>query len=84
MARGWESKSVETQIETSTAEGSNNTKGRLSPEQIDLLRKKEGLLLSRARVLHDLEATRNPRYRDMLEEALRHLERELAGIALRM
>jgi hypothetical protein len=84
MARGWESKSVEAQIESTAAGETANTIGRLSPEQVDLLRKKEGLLLSRARVLQDLEAARNPRYRDMLQEALHHLERELAAIAHRM
>jgi hypothetical protein len=81
MARGWESKSVEAQIETAEGGAGDQIKGRLSPAQADRLRKKEGLLLSRSRVLRDLETARNPRYRDILREALRHLERELEALA---
>lgn len=80
MARGWESKSVEAQIEATNNGDHDGSKGPMSPEQADFLRKKEGLLLSRSRVSHDLEMARSPRYRDMLQEALRHLERELAEI----
>lgn len=80
MARGWESKAVEAQIETAGDENHVADKERLSPEQAALLRRREGLLLSRSRVLHDLEAARNPRYRDILLDALRHLESELAGL----
>jgi hypothetical protein len=81
MARGWESKGVEAQIETAADGAGKQVKGRLSPAQADLLRKKEGLLLSRSRVLRDLEMARNPRYRDILRETLRHLERELEALA---
>jgi len=81
MARGWESKSVEAQMETAEGGAKDQSKGPLSPEQADRLRKKEGLVLSRSRVLQDLETARNPRYKEILREALRHLERELEAFA---
>ena len=62
MARGWESKAVEEQQETAGNEKHVKDKGRISPEKADLLRKREGLLLSRSRVLHDLEIARSPRF----------------------
>jgi len=81
MARGWESKSVETQqMETAQGGKSNQSNGRLTPDQLELRRKKEGLLLSRARVLQDLKNARNPRYQQMLQQALAQLESELAAL----
>jgi hypothetical protein len=80
MARGWESKAVEQQREAAGNESRVADKVPLSPEQADLLRKREGLLLSRSRVLHDLEVARNPRYRAILMDALKHLESEVAGL----
>ncbi len=81
MARGWASKAVEAQIETADSRDGAPSELFPSPAQIELLRRKEGLMLSRSRVLHDLDATRNPRYRKMLEDALRHLDRELSEIS---
>ena len=80
MARGWESKSVEDQI-ASAAERSSPKSPASSPEQLEKNRKREVLLLSRARVLHDLEVARNDRYRVMLEHALRDLDAQIAGLA---
>ena len=84
MARGWESKAIEAQIETSEREPVNAFRGGLSPEQVELHRRQDGLRLSRSRVLQDLEKARRPRHRAMLEEALRHLERELEELAERL
>ena len=53
---------------------------RLTPERIELLWKKEGLLRSRARVLHDLENNQNPRYREMLNAALADLNDKLSKL----
>jgi len=80
MARGWESKSVEAQIETAESGVSDQRRGPLSLEQRQRLQKKEGLLLARARALQDLETARNPRYRQMLQEVLDHIERELESL----
>jgi hypothetical protein len=80
MARGWESKSVEGQIEMRGAERTATMMAHTNPAQLELLRKREDLLLSRKRVLHDIEAARNPRYKQILTAALAHLDQELARL----
>jgi hypothetical protein len=79
MARGWESKSVEAQIESAEANGGNALPGEeMPPEEIERQWKKEGLVRSRTRVLHDLEHCQNPRYREILSAALADLDEKLA------
>ncbi|HLY63157.1 MAG TPA: hypothetical protein VKV95_20620 [Terriglobia bacterium] len=80
MARGWESKSVEGQIESFEGGRSAEIKNHVTSAQADLKRKKESLRLARARVLRDLEATQNPRYRDILSAALADLEGKLTRL----
>lgn len=77
MARGWESKSVEEQIEAAAERKQHPLIPALSPEQAESVRKKDLLSLSRTRVLHDLEQAQNPRYKTILEQALAHLDAEL-------
>ncbi len=48
-----------------------------SGDRLELERKKQGIVLSRTKVLRDLEACRNPRYKDMLVSALADLELQL-------
>ncbi len=79
MARGWESKAVEAQIETAEATNASN-KTRLTPEEREKSQRRESLLLSRNRVQKDLEQSSNPRYRKMLSDALAHLDGELAQL----
>jgi len=79
MARGWESKSVEEQKET--AEKKKQEPGPRAPaaEEMDRRRELAGLELSRKKVLHDLEAATNPRYRASLEAALKFLDEKIAA-----
>lgn len=79
MARGWESKSVESQQESSQSEGGPSSPNELSAEAAQALRKRECLRLSRTRILHDLDGCTHERYRRQLNEALAHIERELAA-----
>jgi hypothetical protein len=79
MARGWESKSVESQIESAEARRTPSA-GRRSTEQSALERERNGLELSRTRVLRDLASAASPRRREMLEAALKHLEERLAAL----
>lgn len=72
MARGWESKSVESQQEEAISEESKE-RGRMTPEQREARRRHEELTLMRKKVEHDLAAATNPRHREMLEKALRDL-----------
>ena len=80
MARGWESKSVEDQVQNSQAKASDKQKGQIAPSELDTRRRREVLLLSRTRVQRDLEASQNPRYRDQLSRALADIESQLAAL----
>ncbi len=78
MARGWESKSVESQIADRGA--SEGPAVRRSAAERDLMRRRSGLELSRARVIRELEVTTAPLRRSALEAALAHLDGELATL----
>jgi hypothetical protein len=80
MARGWESKSVESQIESREASDGSRGSHKLTSEQAERLRLRESLLLSRTRVLRDLKEARNPRYQQMLRESLAYLDAKLADL----
>jgi hypothetical protein len=75
MARGWESKSVESQIEDASSRSDRNET--LTREQREIRQKREGLELSRRRVLQELEATRSEIRRASLEQALAFLDGEI-------
>jgi len=77
MARGWESKSVEAQIDMAQTARANAPMTKLSPEALDRIRRKESLSLSRTRVVREMEAALNPRYRAVLGKALADLEAQL-------
>jgi hypothetical protein len=79
MARGWESKSVESQIEDADLRSDRNEP--LTPEQREIRRKRESLELSRRRVLQDLEAARSPVRRTALEHALAFLDEEIGKLS---
>jgi len=79
MARGWESKEVESQIEQAEARRTA-ARERISPEEAERSRQRDSLELSRTRVQHDLEAATNPRYRATLESALKHLDEKLSQL----
>jgi hypothetical protein len=80
MARGWESKSVEAQIESAVGKPKTPSEPRLSPEQVQNLRDKESLELSRTRVQRELASSANPRYQEILRKALADLEGKLARL----
>ena len=80
MARGWESKSVEDQIETAEGDEVPEHAVRLTEEQIRVLRERESLELSRTRVLRDLASATHERYREQLKSALKHLDDCLANL----
>jgi len=77
MARGWESKSVESQIEAAETQVRPSFDERIPAAELELLRKRESLNLSRTRVLRELETSQNPRYRNMMQKALADLNAEL-------
>jgi hypothetical protein len=79
MARGWESKSVEAQIESARAR-EGHQRPRLTPEQAAAEKKRDSLLLQRTRVLHDLDKCRDDRYRKTLTDGLTYLEAQLTAL----
>jgi hypothetical protein len=83
MARGWESKSVEEQVQEHQQKKGENTKKQLTAEQLESRRKREVLLLSRSRVQKDLQASQNPRHRDQLNSALADLDSQIAELTER-
>jgi hypothetical protein len=78
MARGWESKSVEQQQEE-MSEQRNTVRAPVSPDEQQRHRKREGLLLSRKRLTQQLQAAGNSRHRQMLEQAIAELDRQLSS-----
>jgi hypothetical protein len=80
MARGWDSKSVEAQIEESDSSSSSSPDGVLSAEDLQTEFKKKDLLLSRRRVLQQLESSNNERYSDLLRRTLVDLDIQIASL----
>lgn len=80
MARGWESKSVEQQIEEARAQAPQ-AQETISPEEERRRREREDLLMSRARVVQQLDACRDPRYEKILRGALADLDARLGRVA---
>lgn len=80
MARGWESKSVEDQVQQSQSKTKEQNPPS-SPQDPDVNRRREVLLLSRKRVERELESSQNPRYKEQLTRALTDLDAQLASLA---
>ena len=80
VARGWESKSVESQMEMAETDKAAQAAARSSKEQLERQRRRESLELSRKRVVNDLAACQNARYRTVLEAALAHLDNEIQAL----
>lgn len=82
MARGWESKAVEDQIEAANerAQRRQSPEG-LSQEERERRERLETLRLSRARTLTQLEGAVRPAHRQMLQRTLRALEAEMEELS---
>ena len=72
MARGWESKSVDDQIE---AKLSDRAPVFIPPTALE--QERESLELQRKRILLAIESSTNPRYITQQQEALAFLDRKL-------
>jgi hypothetical protein len=79
MARGWESKSVEEQIELA-AEKAASLKSETKFNEVEAAKQREldSLQLSRTRVMQDMASASNPRYREQLQRSLDFLDEKLA------
>jgi len=81
MARGWESKDVESQVETKGQMSAAQVKGPKSPEEIRRDQERRDLQLSRTRIVNDLQAATHPNHRKSLEAALAHLDEKIAKLS---
>ena len=79
MARGWESKDVESQVEQTQAQQKTHP-GARSAEQICREQQRKDLQLSRTRIMNDLASATHPNHRKSLEAALAHLEKKLSEL----
>jgi hypothetical protein len=81
MARGWESKDVEAQVESK--EVSKASSGRDSKSAQDQRREQDikQLQLSRTRIANDLNNAKHPNHRKSLEAALAHLDKKIADLS---
>ena len=77
MAKGWGSKSAVVRAERVEVRESNVP----DPETLDLIRRKESIVLSRTRVVAELKSAQNPRYRDLLSRTLADLDAKLSALA---
>jgi hypothetical protein len=78
MARGWESKAVESQQQDMKGAGSKGRpEARLTEAQRASIERRRTLELARARTLSDLRASTSSANRAMLEQALRALDEQL-------
>lgn len=78
MARGWESKAVESQQDD--ARRARPAGPGLSPDERQRAARRRELQLSLARVRDDLTRAAHPAHRRTLEDARRALEAELTGL----
>ncbi len=75
MARGWESKSVEEQQSQSQQKPSG--KANQSPEQIRKMQQLQAMHMQRSRVRQQLRDSQNPRFIELLQRELQHLDAEI-------
>jgi len=81
MARGWESKDVESQVEAKKTMSAATTKGPKSPEEMRRDQERKDLELSRIRIANDLQNATHPNHRKSLEAALEHLDQKIAKLS---
>jgi hypothetical protein len=79
VARGWESKAVEDQIAASE-ERKPAAKVARAPGEIERESRRQGLLLSRAKIVADIEHARDERHRASLQLALEYIDSQITRL----
>ena len=79
MARGWESKAVEDQIAASE-ERKAAAKDARRPDELERESRRQGLLLSRAKIAGDLARARDERHRAALQQALGYIDTQIKNL----
>ncbi len=81
MARGWESKDVESQVEATQTPKHKAGSEPKTPEQLQREQQRKDLQLSRTRIANDLASATHPNHRKSLEAALAHLDQKIADLS---
>jgi TATA-binding protein-associated factor Taf7 len=84
MARGWESKAVADQIEEGESRKDATPTAEVSPEERLLKERLDSLLLSKSRLLQQLERATRPAHRNVLLNGLKAVEKEVEEISLKL
>jgi hypothetical protein len=80
MARGWESKSVEAQMENAKDAVPSGSRSPLTDGEKKDQHERDSLKLSRAYIVHQMEASTNERYTESLKQALNEIDQKLARL----
>lgn len=80
MARGWESKDVESQVESGQAPKGHYGNNSKTADELRREQERKDLQLSRIRIAHDLDSATNPNHRKSLEAALAHLDKKISDL----
>ena len=80
MARGWESKSVESQIDDASRNSVLHSATPLSEEARQQQLQRNNLMLSRTRILAEIQTACNARFREQLARELAFLDEKIAAL----
>ena len=80
MARGWESKAVEDQIAASEDRKAVASKRARTPDELARESRRQGLLLSRAKIVGDMQKARDERHRKALQQALDYIDAQITSL----
>lgn len=80
MARGWESKGVEGQVQERESREDRKNKKEVTQSEVEVRRQRGILSLSRARVEIQLRDAQSPRYIEQLTRALADIDSQLAKL----
>jgi len=81
MARGWESKDVEAQVESKESPKMSSGRDPKTAEQQVREQDIKQLQLSRTRIANDLNTATHPNHRKSLEAALAHLDKKISDLS---
>ena len=77
MARGWESKEIESQMDAAEERRAAAKEAQLGEAEIARRRARESIELSMERIRREVAASTHPRHREQLSAALAYLEKQL-------
>ena len=80
VARGWESKAVEEQIAASEDRKASASHRARSSDELQRESRRQGLLLSRAKIVGDMKKARDERHRAALQQALDYIDAQITSV----